>query len=35
MKQEQKIYDPAFKTKTVQLSNERTNVSELARVNLE
>ena len=31
MKRERKIYDPAFKTKAVQLSNERTNVSELAR----
>lgn len=31
MKQERKIYDPAFKTKAVQLSNERTNISELAR----
>ena len=31
MNQERKIYDPAFKTKAVQLSNERTNISELAR----
>ena len=31
MKRERKIYDPAFKTKTVQLSNERHNISELAR----
>lgn len=31
MKQERKIYDSAFKTKAVQLSNERTNISELAR----
>ena len=31
MKRERKTYDPAFKTKAVQLSNERTNVSELAR----
>ncbi|MDF2932770.1 MAG: Transposase family [Chryseobacterium sp.] len=31
MKRERKIYDPAFKTKAVQLSNERTNISELAR----
>lgn len=31
MKRERKIYDPAFKTKAVQLSKERTNVSELAR----
>ncbi|UZT98000.1 transposase [Chryseobacterium fluminis] len=31
MKKERKIYDPAFKTKAVQLSNERTNISELAR----
>jgi len=31
MKRERKIYDPAFKTKVVQLSNERTNLSELAR----
>ncbi|MBD3905421.1 transposase [Chryseobacterium muglaense] len=25
------MYDPVFKTKAVQLSNERTNTSELAR----
>jgi len=31
MKRGRKIYDPAFKTKAVQLSKERTNVSELAR----
>ncbi|WP_312903152.1 IS3 family transposase [Chryseobacterium taichungense] len=31
MKRERKIYDPSFKTKAVQLSKERTNVSELAR----
>ena len=31
MKRERKIYDPAFKTKAVQLSNERENISELAR----
>jgi transposase len=31
MKRERKIYNPAFKAKTVQLSKERTNVSELAR----
>lgn len=31
MKRERKIYGPAFKTKAVQLSNERTNISELAR----
>ncbi|UZT97934.1 IS3 family transposase [Chryseobacterium fluminis] len=31
MKKERKIYDPALKTKAVQLSNERTNISELAR----
>lgn len=31
MKQERKIYDPAFKTKAVELSNERSNLSELAR----
>lgn len=31
MKQARKIYDIAFKRKAVQLSNERTNVSELAR----
>jgi transposase len=31
MKRERKIYDPAFKTKAVQLSNERDNISELAR----
>lgn len=31
MKRERKIYDPAFKTKAVQLSNESSNISELAR----
>ncbi|SIS76057.1 transposase, partial [Chryseobacterium piscicola] len=31
MKQERKIYDPAFKTQAVQLSRERNNISELAR----
>lgn len=31
MKQERRIYDRAFKTKAVELSNERTNISELAR----
>ncbi|OJV45960.1 MAG: transposase [Chryseobacterium sp. 39-10] len=31
MKRERKIYDPAFKTKAVQLSNEGANISELAR----
>jgi len=31
MKRERKIYDPAFKTKAVQLSKERTNISELSR----
>lgn len=31
MKRERKIYDPAFKNKAVQLSNERANISELAR----
>lgn len=31
MKRERKIYDSAFKTKTVQLNNERANISELVR----
>lgn len=31
MKRERKIYDPAFKTKAVELSNEKANISELAR----
>lgn len=31
MKQERKIYDPAFKTQAVRLSKERNNISELAR----
>lgn len=31
MKRERKIYDPAFNTKAVQLSNERDNISGLAR----
>ena len=31
MTRERKIYDAAFKTKAVQLSNERANISELAR----
>lgn len=31
MKQERKIYDSAFKIKAVEISNERSNLSELAR----
>ena len=31
MKQERKIYDSAFKRKAVELSNERSNITELAR----
>ncbi|HLV50897.1 MAG TPA: transposase [Flavobacterium sp.] len=31
MKKGRKIYDPAFKSKAVALSNERANISELAR----
>ena len=31
MKQERKIYDPSFKIKAVELSYERSNMSELAR----
>lgn len=31
MKRERKIYDSSFKVKAVQLSNERDNISELAR----
>jgi transposase len=31
MKRWRKIYDSAFKTKAVQLSNERSNISELTR----
>ena len=31
MKLERKIYDPAFKTKAVELSNTRDNISELAK----
>jgi len=31
MTRERKIYDASFKTKAVELSNERTNISELAR----
>lgn len=31
MKQARKVYDRAFKEKAVQLSNERANISELAR----
>lgn len=31
MKHKRKIYDAAFKTKAVELSNERANISELAR----
>jgi transposase len=31
MKEERKIYDPAFKIKAVELSNERNNITELAR----
>jgi len=31
MKRERKIYEPSFKTKAVELSTERTNISELSR----
>ncbi|MBC7523285.1 MAG: transposase [Flavobacterium sp.] len=31
MKQERKIYDSAFKRKAVELSNERSNITELSR----
>lgn len=31
MTRKRKIYDASFKTKAVELSNERTNISELAR----
>lgn len=31
MKQERKTYNPSFKIKAVALSNERSNLSELAR----
>lgn len=31
MKRERKIYDPAFKKQAVQLSHDRSNISELAR----
>lgn len=31
MKQGRKIYDPAFKIKAVELSNNRSNLSEVAR----
>jgi len=31
MKQERKIYDAAFKIRAVELSNDRSNLSELAR----
>ena len=31
MKQQRKIYDPVFKRKVVALSQERSNISELAR----
>jgi transposase len=31
MKRERKIYDPAFKIKAVELSNERSNITELSR----
>ncbi len=31
MKRERRIYDAAFKTKVVQLSKERANISELVR----
>ena len=31
MKQERKIYDPAFKIKVLELSNGRSNLSESAR----
>lgn len=30
MKRERKTYDPAFKSKAIQLSNERTIISEVA-----
>ncbi|WP_413998050.1 hypothetical protein ACMDB5_09650 [Flavobacterium sp. W1B] len=30
MDRERKIYNPAFKIKAVELSNERTNISELS-----
>lgn len=33
MKRERKIYDAAFKRKAVELSNDRTNISELAHIN--
>jgi len=32
MTRERKIYDPSFKIKAVELSNERSNITELARV---
>jgi transposase len=31
MKRERKIYAPAFKIKAVELSNERSNITELSR----
>lgn len=31
MKRVRKIYDPAFKIKAVELSNERSNITELSR----
>lgn len=31
MEQEQKTYDTVFKTKTIELSNQRSNLPELAR----
>jgi len=31
MTRERKIYDPSFKIKAVKLSNERSNITELAR----
>jgi transposase len=31
MKRERKIYDPAFNIKAVELSNERSNITELSR----
>jgi transposase len=31
MKRERKIYEPAFKIKAVELSNERSNITELSR----
>lgn len=31
MKRERKIYEPAFKIKALELSNERSNITELSR----